>query len=141
MAATAISGTNGTVTLPSGHNARIRAWSATLSQSVNDATGFAQSRWATNLGGVAALSGSASGYLEYDAATTTPGIVTTNQPTMSVAGAAMVLGVGGATSTACSISFTGVISSISLGQSVDGVGTVAFSFVSSGALTEAWDQS
>lgn len=137
MAATPISGTTGSVTLPSGHNARIRAWSGTLSQSINDATGFSQARWATNLGGIASLSGSASGYLEFDAATTTPGLVTTAQPTMAVAGASMVLQAG----TGCSITFTGVISSISLGQSVDGVGTVAFSFVSSGALTETWDQS
>jgi hypothetical protein len=136
MAATPISGVTGSVTLPSGHNGRIRAWSATLSQSINDATGFSQARWAVNLGGIASLSGSASGYLEFDNATTTPGIVISTAPGPTVAGAAMVLTAG----TGCALSFTGVISSISLGQSVDGVGTVAFSFVSSGAVTESWDQ-
>jgi hypothetical protein len=139
MAATPISGVTGSVTLPTGHNARIRAWSATLSQSVNDATGFSQARWATNLGGIASLSGSASGYLEFDATTTTPGIVDTGAPAMDVTTAAgsMILVAG----TGCSLTFSGIISSISLGQSVDGVGTVAFSFVSSGAITETWDQS
>jgi len=135
MAATPISGVTGSVTLPTGHSGRIRAWSATLSQSVNDATGFSQARWAVNLGGIASLSGSASGYLEYDAASTAPALAISTNPGPTVLGASMNLVAG----TGCSFSFTGVISSISVGQSVDGVGTVAFSFVSSGAVTETWD--
>lgn len=138
MAKTAISGVTGSVTLPSGHNLRVRAWSGQQSQQVNDITGFAQAPWAANLGGLNSFRGSASGYLEFDAATTSPGLGgTATSTTVSKTGGAFTLQAG----TGCTLTFTGIISNISVGQSVDGVGTGMIDFVADGAVTSSWDES
>ncbi len=130
-----LSGALGSVTLPSGHNGRIRAWSAEQVQSVNDTTGFSQAPWASNLGGLNSFRGSASGYLEYDNTSTSPGVGGTT-PTISKTGGAMTL----QAFTGCTYTFTGIISSIMTGQSVDGVGTVKFDFVADGAVVSTWDE-
>ncbi len=133
--AKALSGTLGSVTLPTGHNVRVRAWSAEQSQSINDVTGFTQSPWCAHLGGLKRLTGSASGFLEYDNTATAPGLGGTT-PTMSIAGGAMTL----QAFTGCTLTFTGIIGSIQVGQSVDGVGTAKVDFVADGAPIQAWDE-
>lgn len=134
-----ISGTGGSVTLPATniHNARIRAWSATLSHGVNDVTGFSQARWAANIGGLVGMSGSASGFLENDAANTSPGVGGSGTTAVvTVDSAAITLALE---STTTKLAFNAVVTSISIGTSVDGVGTFAISFVSDGVVTETWD--
>lgn len=135
MAAKPLSGTLGSVALPSGHNVRVRAWSAEQSQSVNDVTGFAQSPWCAHLGGLKRFTGSASGFLEYDNTSTSPGIGGT-APTMSITGGTMTL----TAFTGCLYTFTGIIGSIQVGQSVDGVGTAKCDFVADGAVVSTWDE-
>ncbi len=114
------------------HNGRIRAWSATADHEVNDVTGFAQQPWRNRIGGLKSLSGAASGYLEKDASSSAPnltGIASTGATTFTLTAA-----------TGCTLTFAGVISQISYGQTVDGVGTVSFNFVSTSTVTETWDE-
>ncbi len=131
--ATPLIGTAGAfVTATPIHNGRIRAWSATVDHEVNDVTGFAQAPWRNRIGGLKSLSGAASGYLEKDATNSKPNLanIASDGTTIFTLTAA----------TNCTLTFAGVISQISYGQTVDGVGTVSFNFVSTSTVTESWDE-
>lgn len=132
MAITVCRGVSGLFAL-TGHNFRARAWSANLNQELNDSTGFAQAPWRAQVGGLKSLDGSASGYLEFDAASTSPGFTA-----ISATG---VSGTLTANATNCTYSGTFTVSTLSPGISVDGNGTISIAFRSTGAVTEAWDES
>jgi hypothetical protein len=136
MAITVCRGVSGLFAL-TGHNFRARAWSANLNQELNDSTGFAQAPWREQVGGLKSMDGVASGYLVFDASTTTPGFTA-----ISATGATGTLtaNVNGGTNL-CKYEGTFTVSTISPGIAVDGNGTVAVAFRSSGAVVETWDES
>lgn len=131
MAQRCLSGIDGGVTLPTGHAAKLRAWSLVVNQEVADCSGFSStSDWREALAGMKSWSGVASGYVEFDAASTAPNAHT------PVGSGSITLTVG----SGCTYAGTVIITSISVSQSIDGVASIAFSFVGNGALTETWDE-
>lgn len=131
MAQRALAGINGGVTLPTGHTAKLRAWSLVVNQEVSDCSGFSStSDWREALAGMKSWSGVASGYCEFDAASMAP-----NADAPVASGSITLTAESG-----CTYAGTVIVTSISVSQSIDGVASIAFSFVGSGALTETWDE-
>jgi predicted secreted protein len=132
MPAQFLTGINGAVTLPSGHAARLRAWSLSVNQEIHDVTNFdSTGDWHECIAGLKSWSGVASGFVRDDEASLDPNA---DAP----ASGAIALGVKGSGS-----QYAGncIISNIAIGQAVDGVCSIAFAFVGNGALTETWDVS
>jgi hypothetical protein len=65
-------GSDGSVTLPSGYNAQLNTWSATISRTTSIVTGFGDTGHQRRASGVVDITGSAGGVPEYNAATTIP---------------------------------------------------------------------
>lgn len=123
-----ISGTDGSVTLPTGTGAKLTSWSATISQNTIDTTGFEDDKWGTEIGSQALkLRGSAAGFLKDE---TAPAIATV----MIATGAAMEL----VAKANRKLAFSAILSEISLGNDRSGAGTISYNFVSDGVVTETW---
>jgi hypothetical protein len=78
-----------------------------------------------------ATTAAATSTLKYDAASHNPGATEINKN-----GGAMVLTVA----TGCTYSFTGIIISVGLSSDVGAGARVVYSGVTSGTITEAWDE-
>jgi hypothetical protein len=136
MAETWINGYDGTVSLTTAHNAKLRVWDGRFSRVVSDVTSFADTGRRRKLG-LFDLEGSAGGSMSYDASNTGPGINSTDWVRDGV-----VLNLGVVGSTACAYTATCVITNIAISVAKDGDSSITFDFANSGgaAPTEAWDE-
>jgi len=126
-----IIGNEGAATIAT-HNIVINAWTMNISRVVNDVTAFTDTA-STFRGGIPTYTGSVAGYLQYDAADTSPKLAATDFA--SSVEPAVVL----TAATGCTYTGDVAVSGVSLGTSKTGDTTVSFDFSFIGAPTEAWD--
>lgn len=118
-------GSEGNVTLPSGFNATLNAWSCNITRATSNVTGYSNNGGTTRVASsVLDITGSAGGMPNYGSASTDP----LSQFATSATGGTVTLLVVGAVSSECSISFNAVFNSISIGSTQDGEATVSFNF-------------
>lgn len=130
MAAQFLTGINGGVTLPSGHVAKLRAWSLSVNQEVHDVTNFdSTGDWHECIAGLKSWSGVASGFVQDNDSNLAPNVDTPASGSITLT-----------VRTGSTFAGTCIISNIAIGQAVDGVCSIAFAFVGNGALTETWDE-
>lgn len=143
MAKKNITGVGGSVTMPTGFNAKLASWSATLNITTEEVTGFDSGGCEEHEPVALGISGSATGTLQYDDSNA--------KPMPSALGDGSVLAVGDLTTnlmgsltllaiTGCSWAFTAVITGINIERPAKGKATVTFNFQSSGAITQTWDE-
>lgn len=123
-------GSDGDVTLPSGHNIVTRAWTMNINQPVTDTTGFGDT-WRRNRGGVYGGGGSISGVPEFDATSTAPGAAA-----LSNTGGSGTLQVA----TGCTYGGTMIFSNFNAGSTQGGEATMSFDYVWDDTVTETWDE-
>ena len=133
-----LTGLNGKITMPSGYNAKLNTWSATLSRAVSDMTAFEDTGKRRQLG-IMDMTGSAAGHLLSDVSSSDPGL-TRMEANTDATGAALVLY---CFSTSSTISATCVVDSIALSYDANADATVSFNFqLSGGVVPDAtWDES
>jgi predicted secreted protein len=131
MASTPATGTDGSVTFITNHDAKFASWTLNISQALVDVTGYDSSGYFQAVGGLKSGSWTVAATLKYDAASHNPGATEINKN-----GGAMVLTVA----TGCTYSFTGIIISVGLSSDVGAGARVVYSGVTSGTITEAWDE-
>jgi hypothetical protein len=130
MATTPATGVDGAVTF-TGHNAAFNSWTLTVSQALVDVTAYGDT-YAAHVGGLKFGSWTIGGTLKYDASTHTP-----NAEVLEKTGVTgMILQVA----PSCTYTFTGIPVSCSISSDVGGGARVTWSGVTSGAITEAWDE-
>jgi hypothetical protein len=133
-------GSDGSVTLPSGYNAQLNTWSATISRTTSIVTGFGDTGHQRRASGVVDLTGSAGGVPEYNAATTIPFPTAAGPPIVlnDAAGGSMTLQVADG----CTLAFGAVFSSYAFSVTNDGDSTITFNFEmnDSDGPTVAWDE-
>ncbi len=130
MATTPATGVDGAVTF-AGHIAAYNSWTLTVSQALVDVTAYGDT-YAAHVGGLKFGSWTIGGTLKYDAGTHSP-----NLDVMDKTGvASMVLQVA----PLCTYTFTGIPVSATASSDVGGGARVTWSGVTSGAITEAWDE-
>lgn len=136
MAETYAVGYDGTASLTTAHNARLRVWNGVFSRVVSDITAFADTGRRRKLG-LYDVTGSVGGTMSYDAANTGPGI---NDTDWNRNGVAITLSVAGGTVNQYTV--TAVISQVTINVQKDADATISFDFQNSGgaAPTEAWDE-
>jgi len=135
-----LTGNDGSITFPNAHQAQFNTWNATFSRNVSDVTGYGDTGRRRQLG-IWDVSGSAGGFMKFDAANTSPGaddIEDDGSSITLIARAAGTTGIG-----ACSFSLTGVISEIAMTSTKTGDAAVSFNFsISNGTIpSETWDES
>lgn len=134
-----IQGVGGGFISVSGFNSKFTAWTANITNEVVETTGFIDIGNSTNeSGGPIKLEGTAVGVAQFDAASTAllPATALGASPTFSAWKGAVTL-----TATAgCTYSFTAVVSGVATGRQYNGRMEVTMSFVSSGAITQTWDE-
>lgn len=131
MSQSLIAGTTGNVTFPAGAGAKLGSWSASISQTITDTTGFQDDVWGSAVGeSNLVLSGSASGFLSKGTSTDQPGAVTL----LTAAGGTVVL----TADSGCTYTFTAIFADISISMARIGPNTISFSFRSTGVCTETW---
>ena len=135
-----IQGVGGSFTTISGFNAKFNAWTANITNETVETTGFSDAGNSTNeSGGPVKLEGTAVGVAQFDAATTAliPSAALGATPTFSSWKGTVTL----TAATGCTYGFTAVVSGVSTGRQYNGRMEVTISFVSSGAITQTWDES
>ena len=131
MPITRIQGFDGSVTLPSGYNAKIKSYSVSLDMAMADVSVF-QDTWRQFRGGIQGGSGSLTGVMVYDASTTSPGFVASR----TTAGTLRLT-----QATGCYLEGSAFFTNISVQSSVDGDAVITMDFTFTGAVTETWDTS
>jgi len=126
-----VTGTCGYVTLPSGFNAFLTNWSFNENIDAIDITGFDDSGWKNFVEGCHSATGSAGGFVLYDEATSKPMTLTAGSYT-----GALVL----QAETACTISGTALITSISMDRQNCAAMPITFNFQFQGVPTITWDE-
>ena len=138
-----IANTGGAVALVSGFNASFRSFDYDYQMPEVDVTGFDDGGFMTfEPAGGLRLTGSAQGVHEFDASTTVP------MPASLADGSALALGdlsVQSGTltltfTTGCTLAATCLITSISGSRAEVGASESSWSFGSTGAVTQAWDE-
>ncbi len=129
MALTPATGVDGSVTL-TGHAASFNSWTLNISQALVDVTGYGDT-FAKNVGGLKFGSWTASGTLEYDAASTAPAADDLEKTAITDIVFQVAAG--------CTYTFDGIITSASLSSDVGGGARITFAGVTSDAIVEAWD--
>lgn len=129
MATRMIAGVEGAFAL-TGHNAQVARWAATITQDVNDASGFG-SRWRQNVGGQLSLSGEAAGYLKTDGSSAT-------DPKADMTATGDQQGIAFTLTVCPNWTYTGtaIVRNIRVGSDVNGNATFACSFESTGTVIE-----
>lgn len=130
MATTPATGVDGNVSFISGHNASFNSWTLTVSQALVDVTAYGDV-YAAHVGGLKFGSWTVGATLKYDAASHSP-----NAEVLEKTGGSMTLQVA----TNCTYAFTGIPVSCSLSSDVGGGARVTWSGVTSGTITESWDE-
>ena len=127
-----IVGNEGSVTFGT-HNITANAWSMSISRVVNDVTGFGDTSTQVR-GGIPTYSGSVSGFMSFDVASSSPELDATNFDSGDEVSIVLTAATG------CTYTGNGVISGVSVGSSKTGDATISFDFTFNGAPTEAWDE-
>ncbi len=131
MATTPATGVDGSVTF-AGHIAAYNSWTLTVSQALVDVTAFGD-LYAAHVGGLKFGSWTIGGTLKYDAST--------HSPNVEILEKTGVTGIVLQVATGCTYTFTGIPVSCSVSSDVGGGARVTWSGVTSGTITEAWDES
>ena len=138
-------GSDGAVSLPSGFNATLNTWSATLTRATHVTTGFGaavQNRRASSLIDVTGSAGGMMGYWNAADSGDADGIAPIKHT-----GTALDDRTGGeitlTVATGCTINFFAVFSSYAFASTNDGDSTITFNFEmnDSSGPTTAWDES
>ena len=145
MAQTPIHGSLGSCRLGTvnHHDALFNTWSATFSRQVHDVTAFADTGRRRVLG-IADISGSAGGFMAFDAANNSPSVFQNTMASGDVATEFLLT-----VATGCTYTFTGVIDSMAINSTAGGDSTITMNFQMAGGLDtkadasaiEAWDES
>ncbi len=129
-----ISGPGGNVSLFSGLNFKVAAWSATMQYDVVDTSGFSDAGVHTHDATCYMLVGSAIGSGTSGNAGPIPASATGASPAFSAVKGSITL----TAASGCTLAFTGVVTSIPLNRVFNGKQDVMVSFVSDGAVTQMW---
>jgi len=133
-----IQGINGAYSGVTGFNAKMASWTANINIDNVETTGFSSNGYRDREPVIVHLDGNASGTGEFDASSTAP------TPSALLAGTAAVSNAKGSmtltATTGCTLAFTGVMQQVGLNRPNDGKLDVNHSFVSSGAITQTWDE-
>jgi hypothetical protein len=130
MALTKIVGSDGAVTFITGHNLCADEFELAIGQQLINTTCFADT-YESNRAGLKFGRWSVSGKPIFDAGTTKPGF-----DDLTGTGGSITLTVA----TGCTEVFTGIIGTMSVRSNVNGEARLTFTGVTSGAVTEAWDE-
>jgi len=133
-----IQGTNGAYSAVSGFNGKLTSFSSDTNITTVETTGFGDGGYEVHEPAKVGLTGSATGTPIFDVANSQP-----IPSTLLAATAGLVNAKGAMTltlTTACTLSFTGVMRRVGLGMEEGGKGDLAHDFTSSGAITIAWDE-
>lgn len=133
MALTKAVGSDASISFISGFNACFDTFSLVIGQRLINTTCFGDS-YETNRAGLKFGRWSASGKPIFDAATTKPGF---DDLTGTSAGSGTITLT---VATSCTLAFTGIIDSIGIDTNVNGETRLTYTGVTSGAITETWDE-
>ena len=140
-----LTGMDGAITLPTGYNAKISTWSATVSRVSLDMTSLGEGMKNRTMG-IIDMVGSAGGHMTRDVGSSTPGYVKMKELN-NLAGDSITLTHlpdpdGGSATKACSIAGTCIIDNIAVTSDVNGDATITFNFMLSGgaAPTVLWEE-
>jgi len=140
-----ITGSDGNCTLGSDNKAQFNTWSATVTRTVHDVTGFGDAGRRRILG-LLDVTGSAGGVPISNATSTAPDAgggssANTGLQALGSTGGTITLTFDG--SNTSTWAFAAVIDSIAASSTMGGDSTITFNFQMSGgaALTETWDES
>jgi hypothetical protein len=131
MATTPATGVDGNVSFGT-HYAAYNSWTLTVSQALVDVTAYGDT-YAAHVGGLKFGSWTIGGTLKYDAAS--------HSPNLEVLEKTGITGIILTVATGCTYTFTGIPVSATASSDVGGGARVTWSGVTSGAITEAWDES
>ena len=135
---TALIGSDGDVSLPTGYKAILNTFSATLTRTSQVLTGFGDTGARRKVSGVLDITGSAGGTPYHNASGSSPlGI------TASAAGGAITLTFGAGTPSGSTLAFDAVFNSVAFSSTQDGAQTVTFNFEmnDTDGPTVVWDES
>jgi hypothetical protein len=146
MPTTDLNGYDGSVSLGTNFNARLKTFNARVTRQVSDVTGYPDTGMRRLLG-IFDVQGSAGGTLYNDGTNTSPfpqGTAVTATASWSRSGGTILLGFAGksTSSTAAQMSITAVISQVNFSSDVNGDAGVTFDFQNSGGNypTLTWDE-
>jgi hypothetical protein len=134
-----IQGTGGSVTMFTGFDAKLSAWSAQLEVTVVDTSGFTDNGWRTKAPCIVSMSGSATGTAD-DTSTPVDADVMAATSVLADSKGTLVL-IAASAATSCQYSGTALITSVSLSRPVDGKCDITFNFKYTGTITQQWDES
>lgn len=140
MAITAITGPGGSVTTVTGFYGKFNNWTATVSNPSVETTGFTDNGLMTNASsGPISMSGTLTAIGQFDAATTAPfpaaGLA--SSPTFSSWSGSLTL----TATTGCTYAMTVVMTGGTMTRGNAGRMELTFNWISSGAITQTWDES
>lgn len=142
MAAITIQGKGGNVTLPTGFNAKLDTWSASLDIKTTDITGFSDNGNRSVRPVLGSMSGSAGGTLITDSAPVATAALGAT-PDLSACKGTITLTAAAATSTSSTATsyytFPALVTGVQMGRPNADKGTVTFNFQSRGAITRVWE--
>ena len=136
MAETFISGNSGQALLGSTneHNPHFNTWSATFSRTQHDVTAFGDTG-RRRIPGIADITGSAGGFMTFDANNTGPGVFQDAHGSTAESHA-IVLTV----QTGCTYTFNGLISDVAISSTMGGDATITMNFaLASGLAVQGTD--
>lgn len=133
-----IQGSTGDYTQVTGFNGKITSHSSTLNITTVETTGFDDKGYAVHEPAKVDMNGTASGTLEFDAATTQPAPSTLLATTVDFSAAKGSLTLQYASG--CTMAFTAVMQSVGMGMTEGGKSDLSHSFQSTGAITITWDE-
>lgn len=146
MPTTDLNGYDGSISLTTNHNARIKTFNARVTRAVSDTTDYSATGMRRLLG-IFDVQGSAGGTLYNDGTNTAPfptGTNATSTSSWSRSGVNILLGFAGksTSSTAAQMSITAVVANVGFNSDVNGDAGVTFDFQNSGGTypTLTWDE-
>lgn len=137
MSLTDISGPGGGVTLPTGCTGHIAAWSATVEMEDVETTGFAEVGNRTFDATTIMISGAFVGTGQQGSGSNTllPSTATGSTPAMSAWKSTITL----TAATGCTFAFPVLIKAVALNRPQNGKLDIAYTFKSTGAITQTWN--
>ena len=134
MSVADISGPGGGVTQPTGCTGHISAWSATVEMEDVETTGFAEVGNRTFDATTVMISGAYVGTGQSGQSALLPATGLGSTPAMSAWQASMTL----TAASGCTLAFTALIKAVALNRPQNGKLDIAYTFKSSGAITQTW---